>query len=444
MKRALLALLVACGPRHVASPVDASRPPRVAVERATLPVIQERIASGLRVVVVENHRLPLVSLSVVSTSAGGRAAWKTPGLATVCIEGIAKSVTGFAVETSVATEYAALEVAASKDDVVMAAGELAQAIREPQFHATFGYAMQRAFDSQLAHRDAPRSMAGRVLDRVLFASHPYEVSAEGDGKSLQAVTLDSARAFAKVAYAPGTLTLVIVGDADERLVDAIAHEFASFAAAAPAPDLRAVTGYVPTLAVVDRPGAATSVVLVGGPSDAGGAPGQLAGDLANLMLGGGPNARLDQTLHDRLQVTLGAGSSYWRGRLAGSWSVAASFPTERTLEGLRATLDEIAKARQAPPTAADLARAKETLLRALASSFETSVGATRAIEHMIGQGLTADWYATYVRRLDAVTPDDVQRAASRWNDLSIVIVGDWQKLRGELTSFGLPVTTYEP
>jgi hypothetical protein len=68
----------------------------------------------------------------------------------------------------------------------------------------------------------------------------------------------------------------------------------------------------------------------------------------------------------------------------------------------------------------------------------------RAIERMIGQGLTADWYASYVRRLDAMTPAEVQAAASTWNDLSIVIVGDWQKLRGELTSFGLPVAMYAP
>jgi predicted Zn-dependent peptidase len=62
---------------------------------------------------------------------------------------------------------------------------------------------------------------------------------------------------------------------------------------------------------------------------------------------------------------------------------------------------------------------------------------------MVGQGLTADWYATYARRLEAVTPAEVQSAAGKWTDLSIVVVGDWQKLRGELTSFGLPVTSYD-
>jgi predicted Zn-dependent peptidase len=437
-------MLVACGPRHVAPQVDWSQPPQVVVEQPTLPAVRERVVEGLRVVVVENHRLPLVSISAVSTSAGGRAAWKTPGLASVCVEAIARSVTSVAVDTSVATEYAALEVATATDDAVRAAGELAKAIREPQFHATFGEALQRVFAGQTAHRDAPRSIAGRVLDRVLFPSHPYQVPAEGTHDTLQAITIDKARAFAQTAYAPGTLTLVIVGDADDARVAAIAHEFASFASAAPAPDARTVTSYVPTLGIVERPGAPTSVVLVGAQSDPGGAPGQLAADLANLMLGGGPGAQLDRTLHDTLKVTLGAGSSHWRGRLGGSWSVAASFPTERTIEGLRATLGEIAKARRTAPTPAALAKAKATQLRALASSFETTVGATRALERMIGQGLTAEWYATYVKRLDAITPHDVQMAASKWNDLSIVVVGDWQKLRGELTSFGLPVTTYEP
>jgi zinc protease len=385
-----------------------------------------------------------VSLAVVSTSAGGRAAWESPGLATVCVDAIAKSVAGVSVETSVATEYAALEVAVPSDEAARVAAELAKAIREPQFHSTFGGALQRAYNGQLAHRDAPRSIAGRVLDQVLFANHPYEVSAEGTGKTLQAITVDQTRAFWQTAYAPGTLTLVIAGDADAKRVDAIAHEFASFADEPPPPASPAVTGYFPKLGVVDMPGAATTVVLIGGPSDPGGAPRQLAGDLANIVLGGGPESHLDNTLHARLGITLGAGSSYWRGRLAGSWSVAASFPTEHAIEGIRATLDEIAKAGRVELVPSDLARAKDIQLRAVAASFETSTGTIRAIERMIGQGLTADWYGSYVKRLDAVTAKDVQVAAGKWTDLSIVIVGDWQKLRGELTSFGLPVTMYAP
>lgn len=445
MRAALLVLIAACGARSAPATLrDPSRPPEVHIERATLPKVVEREVNGVRVVVVENHRLPLVSLSVVSTSAGGRAAWKTPGLATICADTIARSIREVTVETSVATEYAALEVTTQTSDAVRVAREFATALRKPLLAFEVLEAIRRAYQTQLAHRTTPRAIAGRALDRVLFAGHPYEVSAEGTPKTIGEITPELVHAFWERAYAPGTLTLVIVGDADRATVDAIAGEFVDFAGNAPRAAEPPLPAYAPTLSVVDMPGATTSVVLIGTRSDRSGEPAQLAGDLANLMLGGGPNARLDKRLHDKLEVTLGAGSSFWRGRLAGSWSVAASFPTERTAEGLRATLDEIETMRTTPPTVEALARAKETLLRALATTFETSVGASRALERMIGQGLAAEWYATYVRRLDAVTPAEVQAAASEWSDLSIVIVGDWQKLRDPVSRFGLPVTMYEP
>lgn len=444
MKRAVLALLVACGPRHVAPPHDEwAQPPRVTLERPRLPAITERQIDGLRVIVAENHRLPLVTFAAVSLSAGGRAGWQTPGIATLTTDVIAASSDGFVPERTIATEYSALEVTARTEDVDAAATALANAIRNPDLDdKTLSFIREIALPDTVSHSASSRTFAGRLLDRILFGAHPYEVPPEGTFPSVKRITIDEIRAFWQSAWAPGTLTLVIVGDVDNARVERIAHSFAMLAGDHPKLDAPALPAYSPKLGVYDLPGATTSVVLVGTRSDPAG-PQQIAGDIANLLLGG-PDARLDQVLHDKLRVTLGAGSSYWRGLLAGSWSVAASFPTDRTIEGLRATVAEIKHARDEVPSATDVTRAKERLLRALATSFETNVGATRVLERMIGQGLPSDWYATYVKRLDAITPDDVHAAATKWNDLSIVVVGDWQKLKSELTSFGLPVTMYEP
>ena len=91
---ALLAAIAACGSRSTpartddgvpwaSSAVDWSRPPaRLAVPRWQPPAISElTLASGVRVLLVENHRLPLVAVSVVNTSAGGVA--DAPGLASL-------------------------------------------------------------------------------------------------------------------------------------------------------------------------------------------------------------------------------------------------------------------------------------------------------------------------------------------------------------------------
>ena len=95
-----------------------------------------------------------------------------------------RAVTGATVETSVATEYAALEVAVPTDDAMRVAAELAKAIRAPQFDRTFDGAVPSApTTANWCIDDAPRSIAGRVLDRMMFANHPYEVSAEGTGKT---------------------------------------------------------------------------------------------------------------------------------------------------------------------------------------------------------------------------------------------------------------------
>ncbi|NVB85734.1 MAG: insulinase family protein, partial [Kofleriaceae bacterium] len=173
------------------------------------------------------------------------------------------------------------------------------------------------------------------------------------------------------------------------------------------------------------------------------APDRLAADVANAVLGG-IGSRLDRKLHDELAVTLGAGSSFWRGEWAGTWAVATTFRTERAAEGLRATLEVIESARTTPMTDDELASARTTLTRALAQQLETVAGTARATERVAIQPLPLTYYDTYEARLAAITPAAAQAAVqTAWAEPSIVIVGDWTKLAPALASLGLPAVTYE-
>src|SRR5262249_34268746 len=157
-------------------------------------------------------------------------------------------------------------------------------------------------------------------------------------------------------------------------------------------------------------------------------------DVANAIVGGGIGARLDKKLHEQMGLSLGASASYWRGRWAGSWALATTFATDKTVEGIRAALRVVDGVRS-DVTEGELAHAKADLLGAAQQQFDTTASTALAFERLVAQGLPLDWYTTYEQRLDAITLADV-RAASAWQDLSIVVVGDRAKLEAGLGEFG--------
>jgi len=181
-------------------------------------------------------------------------------------------------------------------------------------------------------------------------------------------------------------------------------------------------------------------VLIGRRAAAAGDSHQLVDDVANAIVGGGLGARLDHELHDKLGLTLGASASYWRGRWAGSWALATTFATDKTLAGIRAALQIVDGARTTI-TAEEVARAKMNLLAAAQQAFDTTASTARAFERLVAQGLPLDGFASFERRLAKITVADV-RAASTWQELSIVVVGDRAKLEPALGELGLPIVHY--
>ncbi|HSD86888.1 MAG TPA: pitrilysin family protein [Kofleriaceae bacterium] len=456
MRAALVfALVLACGP-HASRPtpaampwassgIDWSKPPAIAPTSLAVPPVRALSLDQIRVLVVENHRLPFVSVTAVMTTAGARADGAKPGLAALTAELVRRASHG-QIETSIASDSMTARLVARTEDLDRAAPLLANVLRDPAFSADDLIDARRVRLAELAeHRARPRTVAAQVFDHLVFTGHPYEHPAEGIADGVAAVTSEDIRGFLANAYRPDALTLIVAGDVHDEQLHALTRPFADWQApAAPAPASPALSAYARRLAIVDMPGADQAVVLVGR-RDATSPADRLAADVANTVLGGGPGARLDRTLHDQLAVTFGAGSSFWHGQLAGSWTVASTFPTARTAEALRATLAEVEKARTTDATAEEVSRAKEELSRAIAGAFETNAGTARALERLVAQGLPADGYSTYLRQLATVTPATARAAIqSTWSDLSIVIVGDRAKLAADLTKLGLPIEQYTP
>jgi zinc protease len=478
MKAALLALALAaaCGPRTPRanddvpwqrSGVDWTKPPAVAAAAPfAAPKLEEfTLANSLRVVLVTNHRLPIVAITSIHTSAGGREDHGRLGMAAFTADLLDETVERYAdadafataiqdlgarLDVAIASDHASVHVVGRSSDskgVRPVLELLHQAIRKPAFAEHDSVRVRARRVAELTERrDRSRTVAAQIFDRVVFGAHPYALPAEGTPESVATLASADARMFWRRNYRPDATTIVIAGNAHRDQVEADVNALfgdwvapASEATQAPPP----LPPFSRTLGYVDTPGAEQTVVIIGTRASRAGEPDQLAADVANAITGGGPGARLDRKLHDELAATFGAGSSFWRGQWAGSWAIATTFQTARTIEGVRATLAVIETARTTDATAAEVADARANLARVAAQGFETSVATVRSLERVIAQGRPPASFATFGDRLAAVTPASARAAVeTAWAELAIVVVGDWGKIGAGLRELGLPVVQY--
>jgi zinc protease len=197
---------------------------------------------------------------------------------------------------------------------------------------------------------------------------------------------------------------------------------AATAAAAPPPPLTPRAIYL-----IDKPGAAQSVVRIGHVGPARDTPDYFALQVLNTILGGAFTSRLNQNLRETHGYTYGAGSAFALRRAGGPFVAQASVVTAKTDSSLIEFLKELRRIRDEAVPAAELEKAKQYIILGLPGDFETTAGAAFRFRDLLIYGLPLDYYAGYIDRINAVTAADVQRVARRYIDpdrFDIVIVGD--------------------
>ncbi|TFI60045.1 insulinase family protein [Sphingomonas parva] len=249
---------------------------------------------------------------------------------------------------------------------------------------------------------------------------PHRRPGIGSIEQLDAATLADARAFHEAYYGPDTATLIVSGNFDEaQLQGWVDRYFAAIPARAkqvplvikerdPLPKApRAVTMYAPN---VPLPVAGTSWRI----------PGSSHADMAALsvldyILTAGDSSRLNRSLVYDKQLATSISGDFSDVEEQGYYAPYAIVAGGKTVEDVEASLAaEIARVRDEPVTAAELAEAKTELLAAALRERETFSG--RAFE--LGEALvrSGDPRAADKRlaAVQKVTAADVQRVARKY------------------------------
>ncbi len=449
---------------------DRTRPPALAPSPAlVVPAVKRaRLDNGVGLLVVEQRELPLVHVTL-QLAGGGRLDRDQPGLAsfvaTMIREG-AGARDANALQSELAYLGATLSAGADWDNTSItlrvarrnlepALDLLADVVLRPRFAETD---VRRQRDLRLAgllqQKDQPRALASLAFSSLLFpAGHPYNKSLGGDSASTASLDSATIRAFHAGAYRPGRATFTVVGDiADAEARALLEQRFgawrASGAERTPAPVLvNAVRAGTRRVFLVDKPGAAQSVIMIGTPGLERTTPDFAAIQVMNTILGGSFSSRLNSNLRETKGYTYGASSGFQWRPLPGAFVASSDVRTNVTDSALVEFFNEMTLLRDSLVGPDELARAKAYLALGVPGDLESTAQIAGQITALAAFNLPLSWLQEYVTQVNAVSADDVQRVARRLLPVdiaTIVIVGDLAQIRAGLERLSLgPITVID-
>lgn len=471
MKRLVILTALVAGGSAVAAPSvfdkseikDWTKAPEPTTEPTFKPPVAEKLKlkNGLQLLVVENHKLPIVSLALVVPGAGYAADPKGKGglasfTADLLDEG-AGGLSAIAIAEETDRLGASIGIGVDADAAYVTMSTLAKTLDSTVDLAT-KLVTQPAFEDKEAERvhgdrttslelrrDRPREVAQIVLAAAIYgAQSAYGHPGDGVRDEFKAITAADARTFYKEHWNPAAMTLVVAGDVDAKALQAKLD--AGLGAWKPAgakrgtPVSASAARATARLLLVDRPGAAQSDVRIGLLGPARKDPRFFAFEVYRTTLGDGFTSRLVQRLREQLGITYGAKASMdWR-IARGPFVVSTAIVTAATGQGLGETLKMVEELTTTDIPAAELDKSKQNLIRALPARFDTNASTADAFAELALQGLPLDWYARYADGIRKVTAKDARAAAKAivpTKSLAISIVGDMSKVRADLDKLGL-------
>ncbi len=466
--RVAAAVLLSASP-SVRLSAQTDRPPALPPPPALkLPAVQAAtLANGLELQVVEMHKVPVVDLEVVLDAGAVRDPADLPGLATFTAtmlqQGAGRrgaleiadevALLGAQLGTGASLDVATVSLHVPKRRLEPALDLLADVLLRPTFpdsEVTRQRELRRAQIVQQA--DNPAAIASIAFPAIVYGRrHPYGRPLNGTEASTDALTRDRVAAFYRTYYRPNVARVLVVGDvtlAEVRKL--VAERLGAWEgggggegaeggnvttephAAPPPPSARAVY-------LIDKPGAAQSVIRIGHVGIARSSADYFALQVLNTILGGAFTSRLNQNLRETHGYTYGAFSQFAAGRMAGPFVASASVVTAKTDSSLLEFLKELRRIRDEAVPEDELAKAKAYITLGLPGDFETTAGAASRFRELLVYGLPRDYFEHYAERINAVTAADVQRVARQYIDpehFDIVVVGDKAQIEAGIRALG--------
>ncbi len=400
-----------------------------------------KLSNGLKVIVVENHKLPRVSASLTIDNdpilEGDKAglsslAGSLMGNGTISMSkdefneridymGASLFFSSRGANASSLTKY-----------FTEVLGLMANGVKAPLFtQEEFDKSVKRTLDGIKSDEKNVTTVARRVEDALVYGkNNPYGEFITKE--SIENITLNDVKKFYNTYYKPNNAYLVIVGDinpkATKKMVKSLFGDWKK--GNIPATNIIAPTNVATTeIDFINMPNAVQSEIAVVNTVDLTlGDKDYYAALLANNILGGGGTARLFMNLREDKGYTYGSYSRISQNKMEGFGKFKASAAVRNmvTDSAVVELQKEINKIRYQEVSAEELKNSKAQYIGDFVRNVQKPATAARFALNIARYDLPASFYENYLENINAVTVEDVQNAAMtyfRGDKARIIITG---------------------
>lgn len=418
-----------------------------------------QLENGLKVMVVENHKLPRVSFNLTIDNAPYAEGTKK-GVSDMTSALIGSGTTKISKDAfNEEIDFLGANVnfranGASGSALSKYAGRILELIADGALNPVF---TQEEFDKQKvkmieglkSEEKDVSAVAGRVGDALPFGKgHPAgEYVSEA---TLNNVTLEDVKSNYNTYFVPGNAYLIIVGDVKLKDTKKVVEKLFGSWAKATAPNLSYTDPknvQFSQINFIDMPNAVQSEVAAVNlvnlkMTD----PDYFAAIVANQILGGDFNSYINMNLREAHGWTYGARSWISGDKYISKFEATTQVRNAVTDSAVVEIFKEMKRIRTEKVSEEMLASVKAGYIGRFVMQIEKPQTIAGYALRTQTQGLPADFYENYIKNINAVTPEDIMRVANKYfleNNLRILVVGKGTEVAVGLEKLKIPMFYFD-
>lgn len=415
------------------------------------------LTNGLTLLLMEQHKVPLVSVEVVVRAGAVADPEGKEGLAVLTAELLRRGT-----QRRTADEIAAeldfiggsLEIGGDPDRVFLASEFMAKdtaaaldllgdVLQHPGFPSN---EVEKLVQQKVDGVKQDKEEAGEVLPRyfaaALFGHHPYARSSEGDEKSLASIQRADVAAFYDQYYGPETTIVAVAGDfVPAEMERALAEKLAGWAprgrkGSLPPPAPAVVKGR--KLRLINKPDSTQTYFAIGNVGIARDNPDRTGIELVNLLFGGRFTSMLNAALRIDSGLTYGAHSRFAQHQVAGPFAITSFTANPTTVQTIDLALEVLEKLHRDGVSEAQLRSAKDYLKGQFPPHIETTDQLAAVLADLEFYGLSAREVNELFPRIDAFTTAEARRIIQQYfprENLVFVLIGKASEIEASVGKY---------